>query len=117
AIEANFMQNEIASASYYYQQSVEKKERIIVGVNSFVTEEKPFDKHFTIDDSIRNFQIEKLNNVKSERDSAKAMQSIQKVEQVAKDGTNLMPSIIEAVENMATLGEISDALRRVFGEY
>ena len=117
AIEAGFIQNEIAGASYDYQQSVEKKQRIIVGVNQFTLQEKPFDKHFTIDDSIRNLQIEKLKSLRADREEVKVEKAIQNVEQFAKDGSNLMPVIVEAVENLATLGEISDAMRKVFGEY
>jgi methylmalonyl-CoA mutase N-terminal domain/subunit len=117
AIEAGFMQNEIAGASYSYQQAIQKKERIIVGVNQYSIEEPPFDKHFTIDDSIRLLQIEKLNKLRAERDSKKVSECILKIEQVAKDGNNLLPHIVDAVENLATLGEIADAMRRVFGEY
>lgn len=117
AIEAGFMQNEIAGASYEYQQSIQKGERIIIGVNQYSMEEPVFDKHFIVDDSIRILQIEKLKKLKSLRDPLKVANVIQQVEQTAKDGSNLMPVIIEAVENMATLGEISDAMRRVFGEY
>ena len=117
AIEAGFIQNEIARASYDYQQSIEKNERIIVGVNQFAMEEPPFDKVFMVDDNIRQLQIKKINTLKSERDSKKAKDCIAKVEQTAKDGGNLMPPIIDAVENLATLGEIADSMRRVFGEY
>ncbi|MBL0104245.1 MAG: methylmalonyl-CoA mutase [Bacteroidetes bacterium] len=117
AIEAGFIQNEIARASYDYQQSIEKNERIIVGVNQFAMEEPPFDKVFMVDDNIRQLQIKKINTLKSERDSKKANDCIAKVEQTAKDGGNLMPPIIDAVENLATLGEIADSLRRAFGEY
>ena len=117
AIEAGFIQNEIARASYDYQQSIEKNERIIVGVNQFQMEEPPFDKVFVIDDSIRNLQIEKLKKLRSERNDAKFKECIACVEQTAKDGGNMMPPIIDAVENLCTLGEIADAMRRVFGEY
>jgi methylmalonyl-CoA mutase, N-terminal domain len=117
AIETGFIQNEIASASYEYQQSVQKQQRIIVGVNQFMMNEPPFDKHFIIDDSIRQLQTEKINALKSERDNAAAQSAISNVENAAKDGGNLMPSIIEAVEKNATLGEVADAMRRVFGEY
>lgn len=117
AIEAGFIQNEIARASYEYQQSVEKKERIIVGVNQFAMEEPPFDKLFMVEDSIRLLQIEKLRQLKSSRNAAAAKSCLDKVEETAKSGANLMPVIIDAVENLCTLGEISDAMRRVFGEY
>ncbi len=117
AIESGFMQNEISTASYNYQQSIENKERIIVGVNQFTMKEPVFDKHFTVDDSIRKLQIDKLNALRTERDRKKVISSLQNVEQAAKDGNNLMPLIVDAVENLATLGEIADAMRRVFGEY
>ncbi|MFM2134803.1 MAG: hypothetical protein RL021_203 [Bacteroidota bacterium] len=117
AIESGYVQQEIARASYEYQRSVESGERIIVGVNSFEVEEPPFDKLFTVDDSIRQVQIAKLHKLKSERDGSSVAASIAAVERAAADGTNLMPVIIEAVEQYATLGEIADAMRRVFGEY
>ena len=117
AIEAGYIQNEIANASYEYQQSIERNERIIVGVNQFEMQEAPFDKHFSIDDSIREVQIKKIQELKSERNSLKVTQCIAAIEIAAKDGTNLMPLIIDAVENFATLGEVADAMRRVFGEY
>ena len=117
AIEAGFMQNEIAASSYEYQRAVENKERIIVGVNQYILEEPSFDKLFSVDDSIRQLQVEKLQKLKSERNNLIAGESILKVEQDAKDGVNLMPAIIDAVEKFVTLGEISDAMRRVFGEY
>ena len=117
AIEAGYIQNEIANASYEYQQSVERKERIIVGVNQFTLEEPPFDKHFSIDDSIREVQIQKIRTLKASRNNEKVKECIQSIESAAKDGRNLMPLIIDAAENLTTLGEIADAMRRVFGEY
>ena len=117
AIESGYMQNEIARASYDYQQSIERKERIIVGVNKFTMEENPFDKHFVIDDSIRLLQIEKLKKLKAERNDSNVTSTLSKLESAAKRDSNLMPFIIEAVENYATLGEISDVMRKVFGEY
>jgi methylmalonyl-CoA mutase N-terminal domain/subunit len=117
AIESGFMQNEIASASYAYQQSVQDGTRIIVGVNKFEMDEPPFDKHLVIDDSIREVQVQKLKKLRAERNSEKANVCISKIESAAKENTNLMPFIIDAVENLCTLGEIADAMRRVFGEY
>jgi methylmalonyl-CoA mutase N-terminal domain/subunit len=117
AIESGFMQNEIAKASYDYQQSIERNERIIVGLNKYTMEEKPFDKHFVVDDSIRQLQMTKLKKLRAERDQSKVEASITKLEAAAKGNENLMPRIIEAVENDATLGEISDAMRKIFGEY
>ncbi|MCX6291810.1 MAG: methylmalonyl-CoA mutase family protein [Bacteroidetes bacterium] len=117
AIESGYMQNEIARASYDYQQSIEKNERIIVGLNKFVMEEKPFDKYFTVNDSIRQTQVDKLIKLKAGRDPLNVNSSLSKLESTARSAGNLMPCIIDAVENYATLGEISDVMRKVFGEY
>ena len=117
AIESGFIQNEIASASYAYQQSIQDGTRIIVGVNKFEMEEPPFDKHLVIDDSIREVQVQKLIRLRSERNSEKSKSCIAAIESAAKENRNLMPVIIDAVENLCTLGEIADAMRRVFGEY
>ncbi|REK49549.1 MAG: methylmalonyl-CoA mutase [Bacteroidetes bacterium] len=117
AIEAGYIQNEIASASYRYQQSIEKAERILVGVNHFEIEEKPFDKIFSVDDSIRQVQIERIKQLKNERDEAAVSGCLAEIGNAAKEGANLMPLIIKGVEAYATLGEIADELRKVFGEY
>lgn len=117
AIEAGYIQNEIASASYSYQQSVQNGTRIIVGVNQFDREEAAFDKHFTVDDSIRQVQIEKLNRLKAERNPEKVMDCLSQIERAARSGVNVMPPVIEAVEHYATLGEIADVFRKVFGEF
>jgi methylmalonyl-CoA mutase N-terminal domain/subunit len=117
AIESGFIQNEIASASYAYQQSIQNGTRIIVGVNKFEMEEPPFDKHLVIDDSIREVQIQKIKKLRSERNTMKVSECISSIESAAKENRNVMPFIIDAVENLCTLGEIADAMRRVFGEY
>jgi methylmalonyl-CoA mutase N-terminal domain/subunit len=117
AIEQGFIQNEIARSAYEYQRKIETGEKIIVGVNKFQIEEKNNITGFKIDDSIRAVQTEKINNIKASRSSAIAQRCIENISTAAKDGNNLMPVVIEAVENYCTLGEISDALRRVFGEY
>ena len=117
AIEAGYIQNEIAGASYQYQQAIQNGERILIGVNQFEMEEPAFDKIFSIDDSIRQVQIEKIKTLKKQRDNKAVQKALEKVESDAKDGTNLMPGIIHAVEQYATLGEISDVMRKVFGEY
>ena len=117
AIESGFIQNEIALASYAYQQSIQDGTRIIVGVNKYEMEEPPFDKHLVIDDSIREVQVQKLKKLRSERNAEKANACIAAIESAAKENRNLMPFIIDAVENFCTLGEIADAMRRVFGEY
>lgn len=117
AIEQGYMQNEIARSSYEYQDKIEKGEKIIVGVNKFTIEEKPLENIFTVDDSVRSLQAEKIKKVKGKRESSKVTTCLQKLEQAARENSNLMPPILEAVENYATLGEIADTMRKVFGEY
>lgn len=117
AIEEGYIQEEIARASYEFQKEVEAAERIIVGVNKFTEKEPPFDKVFKIDDSIRTLQINKINALKASRDNQKVADILIRLENAAKGTENLMPIIIEAVEEYATLGEIANTLRNVFGEY
>ncbi len=117
AIEQGFIQNEIARSAYEYQRQIESGEKIIVGVNKFVAEEENKIPGFKIDDNIRIFQIEKLKRLKQNRDVAKVDQLLQALNDKANSGENLMPAVIEAVENKCTLGEIADTLREVFGEY
>ena len=117
AIEQGFMQNEIARSSYEYQDNIEKGKKIIVGVNKFTVEEKPQGDLFSIDDSIRSLQVEKIKKLKTERDNSKVKSSLVKLEESAKGNSNLMPFILDAVENYATLGEIADVMRKVFGEF
>ena len=117
AIEQGFIQNEIARSAYEYQRQIENGEKIIVGLNKFQAEEENKIPGFKIDDSIRTVQIEKLNTLKQNRDVAKVDQLLQQINDRANSGDNLMPAVIEAVENKITLGEISDELRGVFGEY
>jgi methylmalonyl-CoA mutase, N-terminal domain len=117
AIEQGFIQNEIARSAYEHQRQVESNEKIIVGVNKFqVDAEEPIP-GFKIDDSIRLVQIEKLKQLKQSRNHAKVDSLLQQLNDKAASGENLMPSVIEAVENNITLGEIADELRAVFGEY
>jgi len=117
AIEQGYLQNEIAASSYKYQNDIQTGEKVIVGVNKFTVEEKSFDDILTIDDSIRALQIEKINKIKAKRDNEKVKTILQKIENASKGTENLMPIIIEAVEAYATLGEIADVMRKVFGEY
>ena len=117
AIEQGFMQNEIANASYIYQKDVEDGKSIIVGVNKFETNEAIPVNLFRVDDSIRKLQVDKINKLKARRDNEKVKECLAVIKSAAKSETNLMPCIILAVENYATLGEIADTLRDVFGEY
>ncbi len=117
AIEQGFIQNEIAKSAYKYQQTVESGEKIIVGVNKFKNAQNILPPSFTIDDNIRQIQIDKLNLLKEKRDTNKATSCLKIIKEHAISGENLMPPVINAVENYCTLGEISNTLREVFGEY
>lgn len=117
AIETGYIQNEISDAAYRYQIEVESGDRIIVGVNKFVQEKEDVNDVITIDETIRLIQTEKLNQLKETRDSALVASALDNLRTAAAGNVNLMPFILQAVEAYATLGEISDTLRTVFGEY
>ncbi|MEO6834101.1 MAG: methylmalonyl-CoA mutase family protein [Chitinophagaceae bacterium] len=117
AIEAGYMQEEIARSAYIYNQAVEDGSKVIIGINKFVTDEKNDTPVFKIDDSIRQQQIEKLKALRSKRDNEKVQASLAAIRKAAQGTQNLMPITVTAVENLCTLGEISDVLRGVWGEY
>ena len=117
AIEQGFIQEEIARSAYTFQKKVESKEKIIVGMNRFESKEKNDAPVFRIDDSIRQLQSEKIEALKSKRNPAKVDKLLQMLNDCASGNENIMPVVLEAVENYITLGEISDTLREVFGEY
>ncbi|MGN6292853.1 MAG: acyl-CoA mutase large subunit family protein [Chitinophagaceae bacterium] len=117
AIEQGFIQDEIARSAYEYQRKIESNEKIIVGVNKFQVKEEASIPIFKIDDSIRTLQTEKLQRLKANRDRAKVDQCLQQLNDHVVNGENIMPAVIEAVENKCTLGEIADTLREVYGEY
>src|SRR5436190_7099894 len=117
AIEEGFIQNEIAHSAYEHQRLVESGEKIIVGVNKFQSKEEETIPILKVDDSIRQLQTEKLRALRSKRNPAKCDNILQQLNDKAHGGDNLMPIVIEAVENYCTLGEIADTLREVFGEY
>src|SRR5215510_3624689 len=117
AIESGWIQNQIHESAYAYQQSIEKKERIIVGVNDFrVDEEQKIPIHSS-DPDLEAAQIEAVRRIRSERDKHSVCAVLERLEEAARSSENLMPFIIEAVEAYATVGEISDAFRRVHKEY
>ncbi|HVP63320.1 MAG TPA: methylmalonyl-CoA mutase family protein, partial [candidate division Zixibacteria bacterium] len=117
AIEQGYVQQEIQNASYEFQQSVDSKKQIVVGVNQFQLEnEKPVPLQH-IEEALERRQVERLRAFRAKRDQKKADTAIRKVEDTARGGNNLMPVIIEAVENNCTVGEIADSMRKVFGEY
>jgi methylmalonyl-CoA mutase, N-terminal domain len=117
AIEAGYQQREIHEAAFRYQQAIENKEQIIVGVNDFTVEEDNQGVLLKIDHTLEQQQKKKLAAVRAERNQTAAQAALGKIATVARDGGNLMPAIIDAVRSYATLGEISDAMRNVFGEY
>jgi methylmalonyl-CoA mutase, N-terminal domain len=117
AIENHYYQNEIAHAAYEHQKSVESKEKIIVGVNDFLSMENVKPDVMKIDQSIREKQIEKLHRLKKKRDKGKVVSSLHALSASSKSKENLMPYILDAVEAYATVGEISDVLRSEWGEY
>jgi methylmalonyl-CoA mutase N-terminal domain/subunit len=117
AIENGYIQQEIANSAYQYQKEVESAQRIIVGVNKFTQEIEAITDTLTIDETIRIIQTEKINKLKAERDNEKVSLALKNLSKAAKSNDNLMPFILVAVEEYATLGEIADCLRNVFGEY
>ena len=117
AIESGFVQGEIQKAAYEYQRAVEAKEQVVVGVNEFVAEEERAIPTLRIDPQIEREQIQRLQALRARRDAKKTKAAIAALEHRAATNENLVPAILEAVEGYATVGEISDALRRAFGEY
>lgn len=117
AIEKGFMQDEITRAAYDFQKSVENGEQVVIGVNKFVEDSVKPKNVFRIDDSIRLTQMEKLQTLKNSRSSEDVSKALSELKAVATGSQNTMPYILNAVENYATLGEISNVFREVFGEY
>jgi methylmalonyl-CoA mutase, N-terminal domain len=117
AIERGFIQQEIQNAAYEWQQAVDRKEAIVVGVNAFhLNEEEPI-RLQRIDEALERKQVERLRTLRENRDQAKWQAAVKQVENTARGTGKLMPVIVEAVEANATVGEISDAMRHVYGEY
>lgn len=117
AIERGYIQSEIAESAYLYQMAIESKAQVVVGLNEYIVEEEPPKNITSIDPEIEKKQIEKLRKVKAQRDQAKVKEALAKVKQAAQSDENIMPPIVEAVGEYASVGEISDTLRDVFGEY
>jgi methylmalonyl-CoA mutase N-terminal domain/subunit len=117
AIEIGYVQREIESAAYDYQREVEAGEQIVVGVNRFTMNEQTSVPILRIDSELEARQVERLKSVRARRDNAQASEALNRIEQAARTDENLMPHIISAVEAYTTLGEISDCLRAVFGEF
>jgi methylmalonyl-CoA mutase N-terminal domain/subunit len=117
AIEKRYMQREIEEAAYRYQREVEKEERIIVGVNRYATIDDPDMDLHTVDESIRDRQTERLNELKGSRDNEAVEKVLADLKKAAQGTDNLLYPMKNALGNLATLGEVSDTLREVFGQY
>jgi methylmalonyl-CoA mutase N-terminal domain/subunit len=109
------MQREIQESAYRYQQEIEAKARIVVGVNEFVMDEAPPANLFQGDPTVARALAERLGRLRQSRNAATAAQALESVERAARGRDNLMPVILDAVRARLTLGEISDTLRKVFG--
>jgi methylmalonyl-CoA mutase N-terminal domain/subunit len=116
-IETGYIQTEIQNAAYEYQRTVESGERIVVGVNRFQQEGERTVPGFRLDPALERAQVEKLQQVRASRSQSALEQKLSALERAARDGGNLMPPIVDAADAYATVGEISDRLRGVFGEY
>ncbi|HEY6903503.1 MAG TPA: methylmalonyl-CoA mutase family protein, partial [Candidatus Acidoferrales bacterium] len=116
AIERGYPQREIADAAYQYQAAVDRKEKIIVGVNDYLAEEKPIE-ILRIDESVAGRQAERLQRLRASRSNEEVERKLSVLRKAADGGENLMPHLIGAVKAYATLGEICDALREAFGVY
>lgn len=117
AIEQNYFQTEIADSAYKYQKAIDGKEKIIVGVNEFTLQETHTEGLLKVDESIREEQIRNLHAVKSHRNSAEVSSALSGLKAAASTSGNLIPHILRAVESYASVGEISDTLRGVWGVY
>ncbi|MCZ6615254.1 MAG: methylmalonyl-CoA mutase family protein, partial [Chloroflexi bacterium] len=116
ALGHGYQMREIQEAAFKHQREVEEKQRIIVGVNEYVTEEPPLQNILRVDPQQERLQVERLLKVRRERDNGAVTSALKQLEEVAKGTENTMPAIVECVEAYATVGEISDVLRGVFGE-
>jgi methylmalonyl-CoA mutase N-terminal domain/subunit len=117
AIDCGFVQTEIQKAAFDYQHAVEAKEQIVVGVNEFQAEEERHIPTLRIDPALEREQIARLQALRSRRNASETSAALAELERRARANENLLPAILSAVESFATVGEISDALRGVFGEY
>jgi len=117
AIETGYVQREIQEAAYQYQRAVERKEALVVGVNSFRVEEEPPVPVLRIDPAVESAQVERLRALRERRDGARVEATLARLEEAARGTENLLPRILACVEAYATVGELSHRLRRVWGEY
>jgi methylmalonyl-CoA mutase N-terminal domain/subunit len=117
AIEVGFPQREIQQSAYRYQREIEEQSRIVVGVNAYTMADVPLPSLMRVDPELERQQIARLRVLRAQRDPGKVTAVLQRLAQAAQGSEALMPLLIEAVECYATVGEIADTLRRVFGEH
>jgi methylmalonyl-CoA mutase N-terminal domain/subunit len=117
AVEQGYIQKEIQESAYSYQKAVEQGQQVVVGLNKFQDEETPPENLLRVDLAVMESQIAKLKQLKAERDNVAVGAAMKNLKKCAQGSDNLMPPIMEAVKCYATLGEICDTLREVFGEY
>jgi methylmalonyl-CoA mutase, N-terminal domain len=117
AIEKGFIQKEIQESAYHYQRAVETGDRVVVGLNKFQVKEEAPKNLLRVDLTVQELQVKKLSRLKQNRDNQKVQTVLSQLEKAAKGTDNLMPFVLESVRAYATLGEICDTLRSVFGEY
>jgi methylmalonyl-CoA mutase N-terminal domain/subunit len=117
AIEAGLPQRAIAESAFRHQREVEAGERLLVGVNAFRAAEDPPIPTLRVDEGVARAQVERLRAVRAARSPAAVDAALAAVERAARRGDNVMPPLVDAVKALATLGELSDVFRRVFGRY
>jgi len=117
AIEQKFYQNEIMQSAYEYQRAIERKDKVVVGVNEFVSEAEPAMETLKVDESLAKKQIERVNKVRTTRNNSAVKSALADLRSAAPGKENLLPFILRSVEAYASVGEISDTLREVWGEY
>jgi methylmalonyl-CoA mutase N-terminal domain/subunit len=117
AIDKGFPQMEIADAAYHYQRQIDNGEKVVVGVNKYIVEEKAPPEILKIDEAVEERQIARLQEVKRKRDNRKVAQLLKDLRAASKTDKNLMPYVIDAVREYATEQEICDVWRDIFGEY
>ena len=117
AIETGYVQREIQESAYRYQKAIESQEQVVVGVNRFQLEEEPTVNVLRIDPALEQAQVERVRALRARRDAARASAALEKLQQAASTTENLLPHMLECVEAYSTVGEISNTLRRVWGEY
>ncbi len=117
AIEKNYPQQEIADAAYRYQQQIDRKEKTVVGVNKYDTEESLPVEVLQIDEELERLQMERTNRIREDRDNPKTRECLERLEEACVEDRNVMPFLIDAAKSYATLQEMCDVFRKVFGEY